>query len=689
MNRPATTLGLVAAITVLCCAAESTAGGMTPKQLSELRMMTEVAISPDGARIAAIRRVPRRLFEDENGSAWGELVLIDADSGQTRPFVTGEVTLSKIAWLPGGGSISFRAQRNDDDHLCLYRIPTDGGEATRILDLGSEIKSYAWSPDGTRVAAIAERPKTDAEEALEDHGFDQQVYEEDWRPLQVWVAELGAERAVPRLLALDGSAHQLRWAPDGERLAVALAPNPSVDDRYMSQRVHVVRVDTGEIEAEVEHSGKLGRIEWSPDGARLAMIAGVDLHDPAESSLLVAPAQGGVPRNLTPDFAGDVQTLQWQDPEHLLFLADVGVQTEIFRVSADAAGAPVAIGRLGDGAVFTKLSVADDGRTAALLGEAATHPGEVFTVEIGSEAPRRLTDSNPWLADIELADQEVVRYRARDGLELEGLLIYPLGYRAGTRYPLVLTVHGGPEAHYRNGWLTRYSRPGQIFAARGFAVFYPNYRGSTGRGVEFSLTSQAEPAGAEFDDLVDAVDHLSKIGLVDRDRVGITGGSYGGYATAWCATRYSDRFAAGVMFVGISNKISKLGTTDIPREELLVHARKLAYDDFEFFLSRSPIAHVAGARTPLLILHGKDDPRVSVTQSREMYRAIKMKTETPVRLVLYPGEEHGNSRAAARYDYMLRSLRWMEHFLKGRGESPPPYHLEYRQPEHGWPPADQ
>ena len=132
-------------------------------------------------------------------------------------------------------------------------------------------------------------------------------------------------------------------------------------------------------------------------------------------------------------------------------------------------------------------------------------------------------------------------------------------------------------------------------AARGFAVFYPNYRGSTGRGVEFSKLSQGDPAGKEFDDLVDAVDHLVAAGLVDQDKVGVTGGSYGGYATAWCATRYTDRFAAGVMFVGISDKISKVGTTDIPDEEFYVHALHRPWENWQFFLERSPIYHADGA----------------------------------------------------------------------------------------------
>ncbi len=149
-------------------------------------------------------------------------------------------------------------------------------------------------------------------------------------------------------------------------------------------------------------------------------------------------------------------------------------------------------------------------------------------------------------------------------------------------------MHGGPEAHDRNGWKTSYSNPGQMAAARGFAVFYPNYRGSTGRGVAFSKTSQGDPAGKEFDDLVDAVDHLVAIGLVDKAKVGITGGSYGGYATGWCSTYYTDRFAAGVMFVGISDNLSKVGTTDIANEEFHVHALKRPWDDWQFFLRAQP-----------------------------------------------------------------------------------------------------
>jgi dipeptidyl aminopeptidase/acylaminoacyl peptidase len=242
-----------------------------------------------------------------------------------------------------------------------------------------------------------------------------------------------------------------------------------------------------------------------------------------------------------------------------------------------------------------------------------------------------------------------------------------------------MAVHGGPESHVPDGWVTRYSYPGQVAAARGFAIFYPNYRGSTGRGVAFSKMGQADAAGKEFDDLVDGVDHLIALGLVDKNKVGITGGSYGGYASAWGATFYSDRFAASVMFVGISDNVSKLGTTDIPQEMYLVHHRKHLWEDWEYFIQRSPIRHIEKNRTPTLILHGKNDPRVHPSQSLELFRHLKTLNQAPVRLVLYRGEGHGNRKAAARLDYNLRMLRWMEHYLQGPGGDPPHLELNYQR----------
>jgi dipeptidyl aminopeptidase/acylaminoacyl peptidase len=663
--------------------ADETMRTMTPLDLTRVQSMSSAKISPDGSLIAAVRSVPRKLFDEDDGKNWAELYIIDVASGGARPFVTGEVTVSGVEWRPDSSAVSFLAKRGEDEYTKLYLISTTGGEAQPIVSVETTIAGYAWSRDGNRVALIAKKPKSQSEEELEEQGFTQRVFEEDIRPLRVWIADIGGA-GLPLSLDLEGSAVQVRWSPDGERLAVAMAPRPLVDDRLMFQRVHIVDVATGAIEATVDREGKLGRIEWSPDSRHLAMISGEDLHDPSASSLMVVPATGGSPKNLTRRFKGSVTNFAWLDSGVLLFLADVGVGTELYRVTT-AGGPRKPLERFNGPVVYTSMSLADDGRHAALIGNSYSHPGEVFVLDLSNELPpARLTEANPWLAGIRLAPQEVVVHDARDGLELEGILIRPLDGSPMRPAPLVMVVHGGPEGHRRNGWLSRYSAPVQVLAARGYAVFFPNYRGSTGRGVGFSKLGQADAAGAEFDDLIDAVDHLIKIGVADEDRIGVTGGSYGGYATAWLTTRYSERFAAGVMFVGISNKISKFGTTDIPEEETLVHALSYPWEKWEFFLERSPLKYVESGMTPLLIMGGDADPRVSPTQSMEMYRALKTLGKAPVRLVRYKGEGHGNRRAASRYDYQLRLLRWFDHYLKSAGGEPPPYRLDYRSPEHGW-----
>jgi len=662
---------------------------LTPQHVAKMRGVTSVAMSPDGSRIAYTLSVPRDLKSEDNGAAWQELHVIGAD-GLSHPYVTGKVNISDVQWTPDGTGISFLAKRGDEENKALYVIPIAGGEARKVLQHGADIASYLWSTDGRTIAFLAVEPTPKAKKDAEKKGFNQEVLEEDKRFVRVWLHDVQEPDTVSRSLDLPGSASELHFSPDGKRLALALAPTPLIDDDYMRRKVHVVDVQTGSIVARLDNPGKLGTIEFSPDGANLALIAGADAHDPAAGRLMVASANGGPLRDLLPDLAGQVSDIAWRDPQTITILVDQGVWSYIESIPLDAPALPIlvppqpsaspvaSVGQPEEQAVYSSISLSRDGRSAAFTGQSWRHPTEVYRRGPEDKQPRRLTDNNPWLADMRLAPQEVVRYRARDGLELEGILIRPLDEKPGQKYPLILTVHGGPESHYRNGWMTGYSNPGQVAAARGFAVFYPNYRGSTGRGVAFSKMGQGDPAGKEFDDYVDAVDHFIATGLVDSAKVGITGGSYGGYASAWGATYYSDRFAASVMAFGIADMASKIGTTDIPNEEISVHALRPVWENWQSALERSPIYYADRSRTPTLILHGKDDPRVNPGQSRELYRHLKLRGHAPVRLVLYPGEGHGNSKAAARLDYNLRMLQWMEHYLKGPGGEPPPYELDYK-----------
>jgi len=661
--------------------------GMTPLQVARLRNVGSAEISPDGRHIAYTLSVPRRPFVDDDGAAWVELHVVDLQ-GASRPYVSGEINVSDVQWTPDGTRLSFRAKRGKDKETALYAMPLLGGEARKVLDFDTGVGGYSWSPDGSRVAFLATDKEPKELKDRKDKGFKAEVYEEDWRPTKVWIArprmdfdawadagEADELNAKPKALDLPGSASEVAWSPAGTHLAVALAPTPGIDDEYMKRKIHFVEVESGNVVSRIETPGKTGGFRWSPDGQHVALIAAEDLTDPGEGRLVIAGLAGGAPKDVLPDYPGHVASMAWQDNDTVMYLVDEGVWTALGKVDVDGSNQKT-IQPAGT-QVMSGLTLRKDGQAGAFVSDSPRHPGEVFTLAHGEAAPRRLTDSNSWLKDVSLARQEPLRYKARDGLEIEGILIHPLEEQPGVRYPLILSVHGGPEAHEANGWKTNYGRPGQLAAGRGFAVFYPNYRGSTGRGVAFSKLDQGDYAGKEFDDLVDAADHLASIGLVDRNKVGVTGGSYGGYATAWCATALSEHFAAGVMFVGLSDLVSKFGTTDIPQEMTLVHATKYPWEDWEFFRQRSPITHFQKCRTPLLIMHGADDTRVHPSQSMELYRYLKTWGKVPVRLVLFPGEGHGNRKSAARLEYSLRNLQWFEHYLKGPGGDPPAYELDY------------
>jgi dipeptidyl aminopeptidase/acylaminoacyl peptidase len=653
---------------------------LTPHRVAELRLVTGAAISRDGSRIAYTLSVPRQPGVDDDGEPWTELWVTDAREGAPRPFVTGKVNVSAVQWTDDGTRIAFLAKRGDDKTNALYLIPVDGGEARKAAELASDISTYSLARDGRRVALVASEPLAAPKKKLQDKGFKQEIYEEEGRPAKIWLVTLFERNTNSRPLALEGHVYQVHWSPVDDRLLVAVAPTSLVDDSMMRQRVQVVEGKSGQVLARVETAGKLGPIDWSPDGKRIGLIAAADIHDPDAGRLMVAEAIGGVPRDLLPGLQGHVNQFAWSGNDSITYVAAMGVETVLSRVDVAAGAQPSRLLGGAESPIIAALSLSENAQRAALVASTPSHPAELFLWNHPDSAAKRRTDSNPGFEKLRLARQEVIRHKARDGLELEGILIRPLDEEPGERYPLILSVHGGPEAHVSHGWLTAYGTPGQVAAARGMAVFYPNYRGSTGRGVAFSKLGQGDAAGKEFDDLVDAVDHLIAIGLVDRAKVGVTGGSYGGYATAWCSTRYTDRFAAGVMFVGISDKISKVGTTDIPNEEYYVHALKRPWEDWKFLLERSPVYHAEKSRTPLLIMHGKDDPRVNVGQSRELYRHLKLHNQAAVRLVLYPGEVHGNRKAAARLDYNLRMIQWMEHYLKGPGGAMPPMEISYKDP---------
>ena len=285
---------------------------------ARLRSVGQAVVSPDGQMIAYVLSVPRAPGEGEDGSAWSELH-VAGPGDRDRAFIAGEVSVGRVAWLPDGRTISFLSKRAGDDHRSLYAIPADGGEARKVLGHAEDITSYSWSPDGAQVAFLGKEKKDPEKKELADKGFKAEVYEEELHDTEVWIAtiENGVATGEPRMLEINGSASELHWAPEGNRIAVALAPTSHIDDHYMKRKIHVIDTETGEDLATISNPGKLGAVRWALDGSTLGMIAAQDPNDPAAGRLMVAPATGGTPAEvLAPDYNGDVTAFAFRGRRH-------------------------------------------------------------------------------------------------------------------------------------------------------------------------------------------------------------------------------------------------------------------------------------------------------------------------------------------------------------------------------------
>ena len=640
---------------------------MTSEDVTRIADVGGIAVSPDGTRVAfGLNQLPDILSGEANGTSETTLHIATA-ANIAQEFLPEGMDVGGIRFSPDGRMVTFLWEpEGDDTHRALYGIPVAGGSHRRIAAVdGANIRSYEWARDGRTVYAIVAAAEDTVRTRENEAGFNAIIYQEEQRFNRLFALTPNApEGTEPREIAVDGHVTEVQVSPDGSWLALRRAPTTLVDDSLTSQRIVIVDSSDGTVRTTVETAGKIDDYEIAPDGSAISLLAGIDQHDPAPTTLfMIDPATGA----FAPVNAGAAEAVidtEWMADGRLAAAVHVGAQSELRFY--DANGAVTATVDPG-GVILRRIDAAGD-RLAA-VGDSPEHPNELFLLD--GNGFTRWTQHNSWLADVDMGEQRTMTYQARDGVRVEGIVIEPVGGAPAGGAPTILTVHGGPEAHYSNGWLTRYSMPGQVAAGQGYAVFYPNYRGSTAYGTDFSKLHQGDYAGGEFNDLVDGIQALGAEGLVDLDRVGITGGSYGGYASAWGATALTEHFAASVMFVGISNQISKFGTGDIPQEMYLVHSRAWPWDDWQAMLEVSPIFYAGQSQTPTLILHGQDDPRVDSGQSFELYNALRIRTDTPTRLVLYPGEGHGNRRAAARYDYSIRQMRWFDHYLTGPGGEPP------------------
>lgn len=641
---------------------------LTAEAMVDLEYVSEVALSPDGKTVAYVQRVPPDALDGPAGMRsviW--VVQASPRNNQPRSFTTPSASSSAPAWSPNGKRIAFLSRRPGTSTTQVYAVPIDGGEAEPLTDAPGNVHEFAWSPDGKRLAYLVDQQPTAQEKDDAAAGRDWVRSDVQGTTHRLWVMDVRG-KSEPRAISPRGlHVSHLRWSPDGERIAVQASARADVDAVMMYSRLFTFAADgstasAGDPTPLCETAGKLGPMAWSPDGTRLAFLGAADLHDPTAGVLHVVSTTSGQPQAkptaLTLDYEGTGQWIDWVAKDTVLMMANEGTRTTLHRVTTDGARKPLGP----TGPVCFGFDATPNGRTVACAGERPDHARELYAGPPGQL--RRLTRHNPTLDAVELGQRSIVRWTAADGVELEGVLTKPVGYQEGQRYPLAVLVHGGPEGISLDGWNTRATYPTQLLATRGYVVLEPNYRGSSGRGVAFGKSDQGDLGGKEFDDVLAGIDHLAAQGLIDPDRVGMAGWSYGGYFSGLAATRHSKRFKAAVVSAAITNWISFTGTSEIEHENSLVHWNLWPYDQPQLAWERSPMAHTAGSTTATLVAHGMDDTRVPPEQAKELYRALRHAGAT-TEIVLYPREGHGLRERAHQIDFATRLVEWLDAHVKG------------------------
>ena len=399
---------------------------LTLEDIVTLKQVVSAVLSPSGEHIAYVLNVPRIPYVDDDGGAYRELHITDLE-GNSRGFITGEVNIGQIDWSVDGETVYYLAERNDDDEFrALYGIPLAGGESQRLYSHDANIQSFHPSPDGRHIAFLATEAAPSEREQLANLGFRAVVYGESRRSTRVWILDLDADEPEAVAAELAGTASGFSWGPDGDRYAVALAPTPSVDDSMLGRQFHLVQADSSEVLLQLETVGKLGDAVWSPDGRQVAFVGAADASDPLPGRIFVAAADGEGIRALTPNYPGHVNELEWRDAETLWYRGSRGLWNEIGVLAAD--GTSVLSTPPSGDPIARSFDAVPGSETLAVIADTPEHPSELY-VWSESDGYRRLTDSNPGLTDRPLAVQEAVTYTARDGLELEGVLVRPLKRR--------------------------------------------------------------------------------------------------------------------------------------------------------------------------------------------------------------------------------------------------------------------
>jgi dipeptidyl aminopeptidase/acylaminoacyl peptidase len=617
---------------------------------SSVKSFRQVTISPDGTHLAWVES----LAGEGGGSA---IYVQDLESSGSQPRRVSAASDGStaheedVSWSPDSKQLAFLSDAAGDKQSELYLADRDGGAVRKLTSLKGFLADPAWSPDGKALAILFIENAPRAAGPLmpmtpETGVVDNRIFEQRLTVVDV------ASGTVRQLSPPDMYVYEFSWSPDSRNFA-AIAAHGAGDSNWYVAQVYRLSLADGALQAVYEPHLQIAVPRWSPDGKSIAFIEGLMSDEGSTGGdIFVVPANGGSARNVTPGIAASPNSIYWSAPDKILFTENIDGQSGIATLNLNTGK----IDQLWSGPESLVASFSADHSKSAAIRSSPAHPAEIWAGSIGNW--KQLTHANDAIQP-DWGEMKSLHW-ANDGMRVQGWLLYPKDYDRSRRYPMVVTVHGGPAAAVRPTWPSRVLNLYKL-STQGYFVLYPNPRGSYGQGEKFTQGNVKDFGYGDFRDIMAGVDEVVKTLPVDEQRIGIFGWSYGGYMTMWAVTQ-THRFRAAVAGAGLSNWQSYYGENDID-EWMIPYFGASVYDDPAVYARSSPITFIKNAKTPTLILVGERDGEVPEPQSREFWHALKsLGVET--QFVVYEGEGHSIRQPVHQRDIMERLVGWFDRYLK-------------------------
>lgn len=654
--------------------------GVTPEDYFSFNFISDPHISPDGKSVVYVLTIVSQKKNHRESSVW--LVPMDGSSTPRRISAEG-FNSNSPRWSPDGKSLGMISTRSAESSATdppkpqIYLLPmAGGGEAMLLTKLRNGVQSYQWSPDGSRIVVVsssgpldnvarADRKSDVRHYSHIDYKFNDTGWFDDKRR-HLWVVNVPGGDSRQITDGQDWNDTDPQWSPDGSHIAFVSDRTGKAFDDSRNTDVWIIPALGGGLTKISDHPFEDESPRWSPSGKQILFTGQTERHQ--FRKLYLADSAGGSASNLAVNGLDLIPSeLHWSSPGFALFSSGIKGETHILRADLAAHSlAPVTSGHRD----IHAFDMNESSGKIVYLANDFEHLDDLYVANLDGSGERQLTRLNSELwSHLELQPVERLSYKSTDGWAIEGFFVKPLGWQAGKKYPMILVIHGGPEGMFGVNWYHEF----QVYAAKGYAVFFCNPRGSTGYGEKFERGEINNWGGMDYQDILSGVDAaLRQYPWIDQSSLGVTGGSYGGYMTNWIVS-HTNRFKAAVTLRSVSNFISDDGTRDgaYGHED---YFKGILFDDFDQYWDASPLKYARNVHTPTLILHSDNDYRVPLEQGEQWFRALQH-YGVPSEFVIFPRENHNLTRTGEP-QHLVESLNWQlywfERYLNGNATAKPP-----------------